>query len=195
MGGACVLINLGIASSGGNNKIKWFNETVTNVPYFIHSQTGASAEKMSWRYGDNVTAEHDVLTLDKDANIVAWTPGAGGFGFWVQRRGEANPRAKLEADRVSFGPGGASALDTFLVRVGTGQLSGSADNVLELGTDAVRLKRVRAVNVVTGHLSFQEKVCHICGGTFKKGETLKLTVVDVENETKCLPVHDYCLGG
>jgi len=192
MGNAGPLVKLGVAASGGNNKVQWFNETIANVPYFILVQAGANGEKMLFNYGDNVTAEFNVFEVQKTGALISWIAGGAGEGFFVQIRGESKPKAKLEEDRLSFGPGGISDLDTFLRRVGANQLSGSVDNVLELGTDTVRLKRVRAVDVVTGDLGFAEKKCVECGKSFRVNDKIKLKVVRIDSAIKCIPTHERC---
>jgi len=60
----------------------------------------------------------------------------------IKTYGESNPKAKFDKEMLQFGPGGATALDTWLKRVGSGQLELKtelwpvSDNSGKIGTSA-----------------------------------------------------------
>jgi hypothetical protein len=70
----------------------------------------------------------------------------------VRVAGDANPKAQLDASMLQFGLGGGSALDTWLNRVGAGQLELKtdllpvSDNSGNLGSAAKRFGHIHGVN-------------------------------------------------
>lgn len=76
----------------------------------------------------------------------------------IRVAGDANPKAQLDASMLQFGPGGASALDTWLKRVGVGQLELKADilpvndNSGNIGSPTKRFGHIYGVNFDLGNL-------------------------------------------
>ena len=80
----------------------------------------------------------------------------------IKTVGEANPKVRLSANMLQFGPGGASALDTWLKRIAANQFESSGDiipdgdNVRSLGLGGATPKRwanIYAVNInLSSHL-------------------------------------------
>jgi hypothetical protein len=75
--------------------------------------------------------------------------------FHVKVEGEANPRARLTHEDVEFGPGGASAIDVYLKRIGTSTfelkaryLAPETDNLLEFGSPTKKVAKVYATSIL-----------------------------------------------
>ena len=87
-------------------------------------------------------------------------------------------------------------LDTLYLSVNGGTFSGDylpdADNTRSIGTNALRLANVYAVNVYTGDLCFEEKVCDVCGRPFEEGDEIVLKVKKVDDYTRTVPIHVKC---
>jgi len=73
-----------------------------------------------------------------------------------------------------------------------GYIRPNTDNAQDLGSSALRWANVYAVNVITGDLCFEEKVCEICGKQFEEGEELVLKVKKVDDVTRTIPIHLKC---
>jgi len=77
----------------------------------------------------------------------------------IKTVGEANPKVRLSANMLQFGPGGDSALDTWLKRIAPNQFESSGDiipdgdNVRSLGATPKRWANIYAVNInLSSHL-------------------------------------------
>lgn len=67
------------------------------------------------------------------------------------------------------------------------------DNLYSVGNDNFRWKRVRAVEVVTGELGFEEVKCVVCGETFKPQESIVLKIIEANGKNIItVPVHVQC---
>jgi hypothetical protein len=102
-----------------------------------------------------------------------------------------------------------TSIFTILASTGDIRLQGdhdmvpAADDDWELGTDALRLSRVRAVAIVSGDLGFYDERCPACGEALDLGEDLLLRPVRRERSRgpkserralMCVPVHARCAG-
>jgi len=73
-----------------------------------------------------------------------------------------------------------------------GHVKPATDNTNDLGSSSLRWANVYAVNIITGDLCFEEKVCEVCGKQFEEGEELVLKVKEVDNVTRTIPIHLKC---
>jgi hypothetical protein len=86
---------------------------------------------------DTLLTRTAVATLALTTHLVPASAGTGDIGsltlpfnsvtvdslFQVATAGDANAKAELDSDSLSFGPGGASALDVNIQRIGTAKMS------------------------------------------------------------------------
>ena len=93
--------------------------------------------------------------------------------------GEANPRARLTQDALAFGPGGATAPDTWLKRIAANDLEVSADilpdsdNARQLGLGGAtpkRWKNIYAVNITVSNMLFNMHLIPDADNTYDLGE-------------------------
>jgi fibronectin type 3 domain-containing protein len=69
---------------------------------------------------------------------------------------------------------------------------GNWDNVLSLGGSGNRWSDIWATTTHFGDVGFAEKTCPICGEKFEVGDKLELVVIDVTEDTRCVPCHVEC---
>ncbi len=93
--------------------------------------------------------------------------------------GEDNPKARLTQDSLAFGPGGATAPDTWLKRLAANDLEVSADiipdsdNARELGVGGAtpkRWKNIYAVNITVSNMLFNFHLIPDADNTYDLGE-------------------------
>ena len=68
----------------------------------------------------------------------------------------------------------------------------TADNTYDIGSPSLRWANIYAVNVYTGDLCFEEKVCDVCGRSFEEGDEIVLKVKKVDDYTRTVPIHVKC---
>ncbi|MBT0160501.1 hypothetical protein G4O51_11020 [Candidatus Bathyarchaeota archaeon A05DMB-2] len=97
----------------------------------------------------------------------------------IKTVGEANPKAQLSQDMLQFGPGGDAALDTWLKRVGAGQLEirydllPTADQSGYIGSATKRFAKIYAVEVAISNMLFNFHVIPDADATYDLGSGLK----------------------
>jgi len=97
----------------------------------------------------------------------------------IKTVGEANPKAQLSSDMLQFGPGGASALDTWLKRVGSGQLElrydllPTADQSGYIGSATKRFAKIYAVEIAVSNMLFNFHLIPDVDNTYDLGSSLK----------------------
>jgi len=67
-----------------------------------------------------------------------------------------------------------------------------SDNTRNIGTSSKRFANLYAVNVYTGDLCFEEKVCEVCGQPFKEDDEIVLKVKKVDDHVRTVPIHLKC---
>ena len=68
----------------------------------------------------------------------------------------------------------------------------NSDNARNIGSSSKRFANLYAVNVYTGDLCFEEKVCDVCGRSFEEGDEIVLKVKKVDDYTRTVPIHVKC---
>ena len=97
----------------------------------------------------------------------------------IKTVGEANPKAQLSSDMLQFGPGGASALDSWLKRVGSGQLEvrydllPTADNSGYIGSQTKRFAKIYAMEIAVSNMLFNFHLIPDADNTYDLGSSLK----------------------
>lgn len=88
---------------------------------------------------------------------------------------------------------GQTRLEDNVTIAGDRQVTPVTDNQCELGTDANRWKRVRAVEIVSGDLGFDDDVCFDCGGRLEVGDELVFRATRRSgNALMTVPIHLEC---
>jgi len=67
-----------------------------------------------------------------------------------------------------------------------------ADNSYNIGGSSLRYANLYVVNLYTGDLCFEEKICPVCGQAFKKDDEIILKVKKVDDYVRTLPIHLKC---
>ena len=119
-------------------------------------------------------------------------------------------RAKFEtgsSDQVTFGTIGADFIDFITTNTARYRITAVGnlemrtdldfipltDSTGEIGTDANRFLRVRAVSVVQGDIGFDDKLCPKCKQTFDIGNELTIVIRRKEKGISYgVPAHREC---
>ena len=136
-----------------------FNDEPAIIKFRTRNKAGTTVLDHQFNPSDD---EHGVLGSEtakwREVHTLYLLLYTDGF-VRIKTFGEANPKAQLSSNMLQFGPGGASALDTWLKRVGDGQLElrydllPTADNSGNIGLGGATPKRWADIHAVNIHVS------------------------------------------
>ena len=139
-----------------------FNDEVAIINFRTKNKAGTAVLDHQFNPSDDA---HGILGSEirkwKEINTMYLLLPTDGY-MRIRTVGEANPKAELSSDMLKFGLGGATALDTWLKRVGSGQLElrydllPTADNSGNLGSQTKRFAKICAVEIFLTNLYVAE---------------------------------------
>jgi len=133
-----------------------FNDLAAIVKFRTKNKAGTAVVGHHFEPSDN---EQGILGSELSHWKEAHSLYAFLYGYLrVRVAGDANPKAQLDASMLQFGPGGASALDTWLKRMAPGafevknDLVPTGDNAGKIGYGGVSPKRWNELHVVDAYV-------------------------------------------
>jgi hypothetical protein len=161
----------------------------------VESQTVSSNYAVLNRTGGNFAISvygTDACALYHNAKIGMWQLGGISTSqYWQVQNGIDSACFTIYGDRTWKFYGNGTMFGDY-------DLAPSVDNQGELGTDSLRFKRIRAVNIVSGDLGFDDERCPLCGLEFGIDDVVVWRITSQTRDEKdrlvssSIPVHSKC---